>query len=207
MSNRLKEAAKTASFDVKIEIPGKIILDVKNISYDDAWDHCQLILKENTDDKTLQEYLERSMGDSFGFTGMSGNGYSVHISARGWFIKNAIDEYHTCGRRAETGMDSENSPFRHSGKNLDTWDLIGDDLCCSYCGSIKPSRVIELVKLHGPSVINVSDKIYKWYMRRDEIPNAGFGGIKYYRQHDTKEFIDELNKIITGFTPPPGASA
>lgn len=85
---------------------------------------------------------------------------------------------------------------REREEHLDTWELRGKDKCCSFCGSLHPERVLELVRENGSSIIEMSTKGYKWYVNQPNVPNAAFGGIKYYRHHDTQEFIDELNRLI-----------
>ncbi len=76
-------------------------------------------------------------------------------------------------------------------------NLVGEDLCCSFCGSLNPDRVIDLIKQYGFSIINPSTKSYKWYVERLHIPNASFGGIKYYRWHDDEKFIKDYNDLVT----------
>lgn len=97
-------------------------------------------------------------------------------------------ERQTCGRRGENGMDSETSPFVGAGSNRDHWR---NNNTCSYCGSLRPSEVINLIKEKGFSVIERSDKSYKWY-----INSHANGHAKYYRAHDTKEFIEEYNELV-----------
>jgi len=62
---------------------------------------------------------------------------------------------------------------------------------CSYCGSIHTDDLLKLVAEHGVKIIGKTDKSYKWYVN---IPGQTY---KYYRTHDTQEFIDALNAIIT----------
>jgi hypothetical protein len=96
-------------------------------------------------------------------------------------------EEHNCPQRTP-------GPWAY-GDGPDTWKLIGKDKCCSFCGSLHPDRVIELVKEHGTSIIEMSTKSYKLYINQPNVPNASFGGIKYYRHHDTKEFVDQINEL------------
>lgn len=70
------------------------------------------------------------------------------------------------------------------------------DRVCSYCGSIHPMDLIELIKKLGFGIIGKTDKPYKWYVNRPEVHNATDGAIKYYRQHDTEEFIDKYNEQV-----------
>jgi hypothetical protein len=184
-----EELLKTARFDVKIKTP-KVKIDLKDISYEAAKSICEDVLKQNPEDETLQERLSSCMR-SFGFQGYGGGGYDITISAYRPTIKTG--EKHMCPQRTP-------GPWAFL-PDEDEWEIRGDDKCCSYCGSLHPDRVLELVRQHGPSVIEMTDKSYKWYVNRQNIPNAGFGGIKYYRYHDTKEFIDELNKLFNTNKP------
>lgn len=100
-------------------------------------------------------------------------------------------ERQTCGRRM-----NEFGPQERK-ENIDHWKVLPNgDKICSYCGSLHPMSVIEIIKKHGFGVIERSDKSYKWYITRREVGNAMEGGIKYYRQHDTEEFIDAYNDLL-----------
>lgn len=84
------------------------------------------------------------------------------------------EEIHVCPRREE-------SLFTPS--NMDSWDKIGEDRVCSYCGSLHPEDLNELVKEQGIKVLELSDKSYKLYINRPNIHNATQGAIKFYKQH------------------------
>ena len=182
------EVIKTAFFDVEIKTPKKTLLKKKNISYNEAISECERILLENKDDEKLCEILNDCIRN-FGFQGTYNDGYDVHISAYNKTIN--TKEKQTCRSRLEQRGDVEEN------HNLDTWQLRGKDKCCSYCGSLHPDRVLELVKEHGFGIVDPSTKDYKWYINQPNVPNAGFGGIKYYRWHDTKEFIDQYNELVS----------
>ena len=113
-------------------------------------------------------------------------------------FKDLVDELPepmTCGRRAETGMDDENGPFAHAGKNLDRWQKFKniDNRVCSYCGSLHPDDMFRLVhesamapedaSYTGTVEIEPSDKPYKTYIHQPGVRNASEGGIKWYMQH------------------------
>lgn len=181
------EVIKTALFEVTVTTPDKILFDLENLSYEDAMQGCNKVLTENKDDEKLCEILSDCMRN-FGFVSRSDGGYSVHISSRAPHTK--TNEVQTCRSRMD-----QFGPWERA-ENLDHWNLIGKDKCCSFCGSLHPDRVIELIKEHGFEILDPSTKGYKWYINQPNVPNAGFGGIKYYRWHDTKEFIDEFNKLI-----------
>ena len=74
--------------------------------------------------------------------------------------------------------------------NMDHWSIREGEKTCSFCGSINPDSLIEAIKKHGFSIIERSTKDYKWYI------NAPGFRAKYYRQHDTPEFIDNYNKLL-----------
>lgn len=171
-------------FDVEIKTP-EIHHQVSCVSYKTALSLCEDVLKNNPNDKELQQRLKSCM-ECFGIMSYSGE-CSIRISAYRKTIKTG--EMHTCPRRM-----SDYGPWQRE-ENLDEWNIIGDDRCCSFCGSLHPDRVIELVEQHGFAIINGSDKCYKWYIHQPNVPNAGFGGIKYYRHHDTEEFIKKLNEL------------
>lgn len=67
---------------------------------------------------------------------------------------------HTCGRRAESGMDVEGSPFRGAGKNLDSYR---EDGTCSYCGSLDPAILFARLEA-GDVELGPTDKNYKVYV-------------------------------------------
>jgi len=97
--------------------------------------------------------------------------------------KSEVDklERHTCGRRM-----GEMGPWGRV-ENIDTWKP-GVVRTCSFCGSIHPMDLIEKIKVMGFGVIERTDKNYKWYVQNH----------KYYRQHDTDEFIKAYNAELDG---------
>lgn len=107
--------------------------------------------------------------------------------------KSEIDalERMTCGRRGET-------PFTGKDQNADYWRTKPNgDRTCSFCGSMHPMDVIKAIEEDGFGVIGGTDKSYKWYVRRPNVQNASEGGIKYYKQHDTPEFIDRYTSLVS----------
>jgi hypothetical protein len=104
-------------------------------------------------------------------------------------------ERQSCGRRM-----NELGPFERK-ENLDHWAVLANgDKVCSFCGSLHPMTVIDIIKKYGFGSISRTDKSYKWYVKRPEVHNAMDGGIKYYRHHDTPEFIAQYNDLITQST-------
>ncbi len=74
----------------------------------------------------------------------------------------------------------------------DKWEIREDKLYhCSFCGSLHPDEVLKLIREHGFGIIEHSDKQYKWYL---DVPKLGT--LKYYRHHDTDEFINGYNNLL-----------
>jgi hypothetical protein len=91
-------------------------------------------------------------------------------------------ERQRCGRRGEGVATLEKEPLP------DFWKEIDGVKKCSFCGSLHPMSLIEIIKEKGFGIIHPSDKSYKWYVD---------GYNKYYRMHDTPEFIDQYNSLVT----------
>lgn len=180
------EHRKDAQYDVEIKSPAGTLVALKQADYDTAYSAFKAILDTTKDEKLLE--MLRGCERSFGFSGHSHGDYRADVYA--WLPTVDTGEKQTCKRRM-----NEIGP-QERAENLDTWEMRGKDKCCSYCGSLHPDRVLELVRELGTSIIKTTDKGYKWYVKQPDVPNAMFGGIKYYRQHDTQEFLDELNKLI-----------
>ena len=104
--------------------------------------------------------------------------------------KSEIDalEIMTCGRFVASAYDSIGKHFWATRPN--------GDRTCSYCGSLHPDDVIRIVKNLGIGCIGSTTKSYKWYIRQPSVKNACEGGIKYYRHHDTPDFIEALEKWL-----------
>lgn len=178
----------------KIEISGTGIVSVNEHGINEikARDIINQLKEKHKNNLVFVRILQ-SCEMSFGFSSFSGEGYQVSISGYRERIK--TDIRHRCARRNE----NPNPNFMISeGGTVDApdiWEKIGDDLVCSYCGSLHPDNVLTLIKEKGFSVLEFSTKPYKWYIKRKDVPNASYGGIKYYRQHDTPEFVDALNEL------------
>lgn len=91
---------------------------------------------------------------------------------------------------------NEMGPWKHE-VNLDRWKKVGEDRCCSFCGSIHPEDVESLLG-SGGAIVEGTTKSYKVYIRRPDVANASQGGIKYYTWHafDDKERTDKLIEEI-----------
>ena len=107
-------------------------------------------------------------------------------------------EYNVVDKSEVDKLERQTCPQRMTGEsNIDTWKLLPNgDRTCSYCGSLHPESVISIIKEFGGSVIECSTKSYKWYINRPNVHNAMEGGIKYYRYHDTEEFVQQLNLLL-----------
>lgn len=106
-----------------------------------------------------------------------------------------MENVQTCGRRMK-----EFGPWERK-EGLDKWEQRGPDLCCSFCGSLHPDKVLEIAKevIEGKdttSVFHMSDKPYKLYLDRVEVKNAGEGGIKFYTPHIPDTDADEWLKVV-----------
>lgn len=179
---------KTATFNVKLK-NGKYLIEENGITYDRAQMLCNKAMTENKDDEVFCDQMAASM-NSFGFRGFGGGDISIKIDA--YIPVVATAEKHTCPRRIE-------GPWA-GDVGIDIWNMIGEDKCCSYCGSLHPDRVIELIKELGSSIYGSTTKSYKGYITRDNVPNAGFGGTKFYVQHFDKIQLDKLNMLLFGKT-------
>jgi hypothetical protein len=181
MSTTLLE---TAIFRVEIR-SASVSINEDNLSYAAAQALVQKTRQENAADAGLVQQIDYCT-PSFGFMGYSGRDYTVNISARR--ERTGTGEMQTCAARKGTQYEGT--------ENADEWQLVGDDQVCSFCGSLKPSRLIELIREKGLGIVDGSIKAYKWYVLRPEVPNAAFGGIKYYLWHNTPEFVEQFNALI-----------
>lgn len=82
----------------------------------------------------------------------------------------------------------EIGPWSIEEDDSDSWKENGT---CSFCGSLKPENVIELIK--QGNTITRTDKNYKIYLNMKDAPN---GSGKVYLQHFSREDIDALNKAL-----------
>lgn len=178
----------TAKFDVTIKSKS-INVKEKGIPYQQAKQLVESTVSENPEDEELQDAYA-SISKSFGFIGISKGSFEFSVSA--YRDRITLDEKQTCPRRM-----GEFGPWERK-ENLDSWELRGDDKCCSFCGSMHPDRVLELVEQFGFSIIGPTTKGYKYYIHRDSVPNAGFGGIKFYVQHFSPQQREKYNSLQIG---------
>ena len=103
----------------------------------------------------------------------------VEIPPNGSLPRRPVETGVTCPSRMRGG-----GPWEIR-EGLDTWDKIGPDRCCDFCGSIHPEDLNKLLEDDTIGVvIHRSDKKYKFYIHRDGVINAGMGAIKWYTWHD-----------------------
>lgn len=178
------EHRKDALYKVDIKTPKGVRVKLDDVDYDTAFAVCESLRRDGSSDPELVRILTQCTAD-FGFGGISSGEYRVNISA--YLPVTDTGEAHTCGSRSTINEGQEG--------HLDSWRLIGKDKVCSYCGSLHPERVRELVQEHGLGVLEPSTKSYKWYVTRRDVPNALFGGIKYYRWHDTPAFLAAIKSL------------
>ena len=182
-----------ALYDVEIKTPDELLVNLKAVDYETALAAVNGVLHkpvaqeviEQTDKQTFAQVIERCK-ESFGFCGISAYGYDVHISA--YLPRTRTGEKFTCPRRM-----TDIGPWGPE-QNEDEWELIGNDSVCSYCGSLSPASVLSILRYH-PDAISPG-KPGKWYLHRPDVPNSGFGGIKYYRYHDFPGFLEKVEKLI-----------
>ena len=191
-----EELLQSAQFEVKVD-SGALHIHEKGIGYDEARSLVARVQTEHADDAELQQHLA-SCVRSFGFSGSSRGACGAAIYAS--MPRENTGEMHRCGSRDSGSLDgkgNESAP--------DEWIRRGKDRCCSFCGSAHPEEVLAIMRERGFSAIEFTSKGYKWYIHRAEVPNASFGAIKYYRWHDTPEFLTAFRELAT-LSPPTTAT-
>lgn len=100
-------------------------------------------------------------------------------------------ERQRCGRRDESFMGQDAEPLP------DFWKVFDGEKrrTCSYCGSLHPEDVLDIIRTEGFQAVERSDKSYKWYVGKNHN--------KYYRVHDTPEFIAGYNRLVEEFKTKP----
>lgn len=144
--------------------------------------------QKNKGDDVFREIVRDILqGGSFGFMGMSRDRNDVTVSS--YMPRIAGTEKQTCPSRM-----NQVGPWKRE-ENLDTWDMVGDDKVCNFCGGMHPERFIEILDEFGLDILDHSDKRYKIHIHRPGVTNAGHGGIKYYRWHDTPGVAEKLMEL------------
>jgi len=177
---------KRIRVDIKIKFDD-IYISVKKLTRATALDIALSIQREYPNNEFIKENMPSCLK---GFGHVSSSHGENELSFSSYIPVVKLDEKQICPRRMNT------LGIHDKSQNIDNWEMRGDDKCCSYCGSIHPERVIELIKEHGFSVIGKTDKDYKWYVNQPGVINAMHGGIKYYRQHDDAKFIKDYNELL-----------
>lgn len=122
-------------FDIQIKTDNMNI-DLEGLTRISALNYVNGLLKENPFDEYLQENLPVVIS-GFGFVSVGGDGKSISI--KGYLPHTDTGEKHTCGRRI-----TDFGPWERT-ENIDTWMMVGADKKCSFCGSMHPDRVLELI--------------------------------------------------------------
>lgn len=197
MIDEATQSKAIVSFEIKSPKSG-VDIKLENLPYNEAYEYIKNLVEGYPDDEFLQEAWKNGDKNRFGFYGHSHGEKQWLVSADIPRIKGT--ETFVCPESLNGTMEYQRI---HGAKS--TWDKIGDDRVCSYCGSIHPDDLLELIKKYGFGIIGGTTKGYKWYVgmnsnvSRPNIPNAGFGAIKYYRWHDTDEFIAKYNELLKEF--------
>jgi len=92
-----------------------------------------------------------------------------------------IEEHHLCPSRPGT-------PKAPGYPETDTWRVLPNgDRTCSFCGSLHPDDWLRLMgEAKDPesrTLIDKSNKGYKFYVHQAGVQNALEGGIKFYNWH------------------------
>ncbi len=184
----MKEDNKTMYWSVTYNTPDQEETEEKDLTEKEMRLELQELKHRFKDDKFFLKMIEDMSGSGIGYQGQSHKGYGITISVYRKRIKGDESSKHMCGRRMGYGIEL--------GIPFDVWDKVGADRVCSFCGSMHPEDLIALIRKDGLSVIEPSTKDYKWYIKQSDIHNAGQGAIKYYKQHNTEEFVKQYNELI-----------
>jgi len=182
-NTKFKVKIKTANF--KIEF--------KDATREQAEKIVDGIVALFVEDKFVQESYDSIKGNNFGFCSISNSGNEFSVSA--YLPEHVVNKEKTisCGSRISQGRAT-------AGVNEDCWEQRGPNKCCSYCGSASfedfmsiADKVIAGEKDYG---IEKTDKGYKFYIQQPQVPNAGFGAIKFYTWHAPEGLSKEELKLI-----------
>lgn len=150
----------------------------------EAFELCKSITEKFPEITELQDWWRSNNTlERFGYSSSSKggeDGYTFHLNT--YIPTEKGTEFHTCPRGAESF-----GPLADRAKES-TWDKVGEDRVCSYCGSLHPEdfeKIVDLcIESKGEKAeVEWSTKGYKIYARRKDTVNAGQGGIKFYTQH------------------------
>jgi hypothetical protein len=189
---RREKLLQDALFDIKIEYKNRKpvfkTIKAKNVTFDQAKAYFEEANNLFKDDALWIKSYDNIM-DDFGFVGICHGDLDIDCSAHAKvYFEKTKDPLHTCPRRAEGPL--------YKFDLEDNWNKIGVDRVCSFCGSMHPEDVLQLMRDGGVDRIQNTTKSYKFYIDRPEVPNAGFGAIKFYSMHFNAEQREEYNKLI-----------
>ena len=78
----------------------------------------------------------------------------------------------------------------NQGEN-DKWVLDKNGvITCSYCKSLKPSSLVNLINIHGKQIVQRGRKPYVFYVKVYGVE------YHYYSIHDTEGFKEELETLL-----------
>lgn len=195
MIDEATQAKAIVSFEIK-STKSKIDIKLEKMPYNEAYEYIKNLVEDHPEDEFLQDARKEGDKNRFGFYGHS------HGPDKRWSVSADMPRIKGTETFVCPEVRSATMAIQVEHGNKATWDKIGEDRVCSYCGSIHPDDLLELIKKYGFGVVGGTTKDYKWYVgmnssvRRPNIPNAGFGAIKYYRWHDTDEFIAKYNELL-----------
>lgn len=118
------------------------------------------------------------------------------LLVRDRFFPKVVERGVTCPARM-----MQLGPWEHK-VGLDFWELRGDDVCCSFCGSLHLERFFELCMQANDQESDVlvePGRPGKFYVHRDSVPNGSYGSIKFYAYHDErdrKERMDDYEHCV-----------
>lgn len=99
----------------------------------------------------------------------------------------------TCARRTECVRDCQVHPIciENRKSNLDYWFRTKGQMrwgryCCSYCGGLKPSEVLDLIESGEATDLESTDKYYKFYL------HAKNKTWKFYMPHFNREQFEAV---------------
>lgn len=151
---------------------------------EEAFELCKSIAEKFPEVTELQDWWRSNDRlERFGYSSSSKggeDGYRFNVNT--YLSREKGTEFHTCPRGAENF-----GPLADRAKES-TWDKVGEERVCSYCGSLHPDdfeKIVDLcIESNGEKAeVEWTSKGYKIYARRKDTVNAGQGGIKFYTQH------------------------
>jgi hypothetical protein len=123
------------------------------------------------------------IGQLFGTTE---NGYRQHAyDFNKEYVKIDKTEVDALERQTCPSRMNQPGPFERT-EGVDFWKEYEDKKTCSFCGSLHPEEVLKTVKEQGFRGVERA-KSYKMYV----------GHHKYYLWHNTPEFVEAYNSLIT----------